>query len=179
MPWRCTKRCRLQSQRELEGFIEGHIAERRSFAYETTLRTLKFEQAQRATNNGFRVQMLYIAAGDVDEHLRRVAVRGATGGHVATDKVLREIYRRSVGLLPEAFAQTEKGAIELLTVYHNPARPSGQRAEPERIVEMVRGVPHGVARHAPTWFTVAMRGTRYELEALWQRAQDDSKQAPH
>ena len=74
---------RQQAGRELERFINSHIDRQQSFAFETTLREVTFEQARRATQNGLRVEMIFVAGGDAKDHAERVAQRGVRGGHVA------------------------------------------------------------------------------------------------
>ncbi|MFN0104291.1 MAG: zeta toxin family protein [Bryobacteraceae bacterium] len=86
-----TSEIRQQGGAVMQKFIEDHIAARQSFAFETTLRDLTFEQARRASANGFRVEMVFIAAGPVEEHIERVKNRGELGGHSASDASLREI----------------------------------------------------------------------------------------
>ena len=51
---------------------DSHIEARRSFAFENALRTdTRFQQIRRAKEMGFRVLMDYLAAGSVEEHIRR------------------------------------------------------------------------------------------------------------
>jgi hypothetical protein len=45
---------------------------------------------------GFRVLMDYVAAGPVEEHIRRVMNRATLGGHSASERRLREIYENSM-----------------------------------------------------------------------------------
>jgi len=75
---------RAQVRRQLEKFIADHIHDRRSFAYETTLRTaITFTQADEARANGFLTVLLYVALDDVELNISRVAVRADRGGHSA------------------------------------------------------------------------------------------------
>ncbi|MFN0104211.1 MAG: hypothetical protein ACKV2U_19265 [Bryobacteraceae bacterium] len=94
-----TPEIRRQGGAAMQKFIENHIAARRSFAFETALRDVTFEQARRATANGFRVEMVFVAAGPVEEHIKRVANRGEFGGHSASEASLREIYAPSVEMV--------------------------------------------------------------------------------
>jgi predicted ABC-type ATPase len=56
--------------RELERFILSRIEERRDLAFETTLRSaITLEQTNLAHANGFRITMVYVAAGPVEEHI--------------------------------------------------------------------------------------------------------------
>ena len=71
--------------RELESFIESHVQDRKSMAFETTLRTaITFDQAKRARLNGFLLSMTFVGLPSVKLHVERVAIRVDAGGH-ATD----------------------------------------------------------------------------------------------
>ena len=88
---------RSASGRKLQEFIDSHIEARRSFAFENALRTdTGFQQIRRAKEMGFRVLMDYLAAGPVEEHVRRVMNRAALGGHSASERKLRDIYECSM-----------------------------------------------------------------------------------
>ena len=54
---------RQQAGQEMERFITEHLDRRKSFAFETTLRAVTFDQVRRARLNGFRVEMIFIAGG--------------------------------------------------------------------------------------------------------------------
>lgn len=170
------KEITLQAGAAMERFIEDHIAQRQSFAFETTLRPVTFDQARRAAGNGFRVEMLFVGAGDVQLHIDRVKNRGNDGGHSASESSLREIYSRAMGHLVTALEANQRGTIETLGVFHNlPADRTTdlQPKEPLCIVEIVRGNPVVVAQRAPEWFHAAVRGTEFELHKLQERFRDD------
>lgn len=67
---------RKQAGGELERFINDHIEQRASFAFETSLRPQTFEQARSASRAGFFVGMTFVAGGDKHEHVERVLERG-------------------------------------------------------------------------------------------------------
>jgi len=91
---------RRRTQKQCEAFVTNHIAERRSFAVETTLRTtVAIEQARRAQAAGFETEMIFVTAGSADECVRRVRLRGLGGGHAAPESELRDIYERSMSNL--------------------------------------------------------------------------------
>jgi len=158
---------REQSRTALRKFIENSIAARQSFAFETTLRELTFEQARRAKANGFRVEMLFVAAGSVEEHIRRVTIRAHAGGHSASESTLREIYARGMRLLVTAFGENEKGMIDTLAIFDNPR--ANVQPRPALIVEMVNGQPTAISTAAPEWFRFAVQGTPFELIRLRHR----------
>jgi predicted ABC-type ATPase len=162
----------------MEKFIEDHIADRKSFAFETTLRRdITFEQAGKAAKNGFRVEMVFVAAGDVDEHLRRVMNRADAGGHSASEPTIREIYDGSMKNLVRAFRENQHGgSIEHLAVFHNTRADASTNLTPRDLVclvEVVRGTPTLVAQEAPDWFHAAVRGTEFEFRRLHEHFRDD------
>jgi len=111
---------RNASGQQFQQFIETHIASRRSFVFENALRTdTCFQQIHRAKEMGFRVRMNYLAAGPVEEHIRRVMNRAALGGHSASERKLREIYRLSMKNLLTAFKENRQERIDRLQVYDN------------------------------------------------------------
>jgi predicted ABC-type ATPase len=63
---------RQEVNREFEDFIATHILGRKSFAFETTLRSeITFDQAQAARAAGFEVEMRYVALNDFAMNLQR------------------------------------------------------------------------------------------------------------
>jgi predicted ABC-type ATPase len=149
----------------MRDFIDEHLEQRRSFAFETTLRDVTFEQTRKASELGFDVQMAFIAAGSVEEHIARVSNRAEMAGHSAPPDALREIYTRAMGHLLDAFRACRNGEIESLNVFHNP-RTAGVPANPVRIIGVVAGRVSFLAPTAPDWFHDATRGTGFEFSKL-------------
>ena len=143
--------------RELESFIVGHIQDRRSFAYETTLRTtITFEQAQLAKANGFQTLMEYVALANVEESINRVRKRAERGGHSAPPERIREIYEASLKNLPRALME-----FDYVAVFDNTDIQS--RRQPALILETLNGRILTLVSQVPEWVTNALRGTAYEL----------------
>lgn len=93
----------MRAQRECEDFVANRIERGRSFAVESTLRSdAALRQAVTARAAGFATFLIFVCAGSVDEHLRRVALRGRLGGHSAPEAEIRDIYARSLGHLAAA-----------------------------------------------------------------------------
>ncbi len=135
---------RLRAQQECEAFVEDHIARRRSFAVETTLRSgIAIEQARRAKSAGFEANMIFVAAGHADECVRRVRVRGLAGGHAAPEVELRDIYARSMANL--LLAVDVFDSIELLdnSAPGAPPRSVGV-VTGGRFVALIEPLPEGV-----------------------------------
>ncbi len=106
---------RQQVNREFESFILGHIRSRKSLAFETTLRSpVTFEQAEIAREEGFTVEMRYLALESFDLHLENIKVRADKGGHSAPEPVLRAIYDASLKNLPRAIRE-----LDAVFVYDN------------------------------------------------------------
>jgi len=154
---------RNASGQQLQQFIETHIASRRSFVFENALRTdTGFQQIHRAKEMGFRVRMNYLAAGPVEEHIRRVMNRAALGGHSASERKLREIYRLSMKNLLTAFEENRQERIDRLQVYDN----SQNRGDARLVLSMYRGVPRTVASEIPHWLETALEGSSFKIPNL-------------
>ena len=132
---------RSASGEQLRQFIDSHIEARRSFAFENALRTdAGFQQIRRAKEAGFRILLDYVAAGPVEEHIRRVMNRAALGGHSASERKLRDIYQNSMNLLT-AFEENRQQRIALLRIFDN----SENFGRPRLVLSMFRGVPRSMA----------------------------------
>ena len=102
---------------EYREFIEEHIRRGNSFSIEVTLgKEITFEQARRAREAGFRVQLTYVAAA-LDDCVDRVATRLERGGHGVSPAVLRETYTTSMRNLSRAVRE-----FDVVQVYDNARR---------------------------------------------------------
>jgi predicted ABC-type ATPase len=151
--------------RELERFILSHIDAQRDFAFETTLRSaITFEQTKLAYASGFHITMVYVAAGPVEEHIRRVANRADLGQHSASEAKIREIYEKSMGNLVTAFQEHEGRRIEFLRIFDN-----SRLWQPPRVVLDMRG---GEIRYLdqsiPEWLETALKGSDFNISAIRQ-----------
>lgn len=90
---------------ECQRFIEQHIADRTSFAVETTLRTdVSIRQADAANAAGFVTNLFFFATDDVRLNIARITARGRMGGHSSQEEEIRAIYSASMANLPVAVA---------------------------------------------------------------------------
>jgi len=86
--------------------LEAAIDRRRDYVFETTLggRTIP-ALLHRAARQGYRIAVWYIGIDGVDEHIRRVKLRAARGGHDIPENRIRQRYISSrenlVALLPD------------------------------------------------------------------------------
>lgn len=154
---------RTAAGQQLQQFIESHIEARVSFAFENALRTdACFDQMRRAKERGFQVLMDYLAAGPVEEHIRRVIGRAALGGHSASERKLRDIYENSMKNLVTAFEANRLGQIDLLRIYDNSMR----FAQPRLVLTIVRGVPSSMAPSIPPRLESALEGSAFDVASL-------------
>jgi predicted ABC-type ATPase len=154
---------RSASGQQLQQFIDSHIEARRSFAFENALRTdTGFQQIRRAKEMGFRVLMDYVAAGPVEEHVRRVTNRAALGGHSASERKLREIFEHSMKNLLTAFEENRHQRIDLLRIFDN----SENFGRPRLVLSMVRGVPRNIAAEVPAWLETALAPSNFNIGNL-------------
>jgi predicted ABC-type ATPase len=95
-----------------------HIARGKIFAVETTLRsTVAVEQARQALRAGFEARMIFVCAGQADECVARVRLRGLAGGHSAPEDEVRDIYARSLSNLI-----TAANVFDRIELHDNSAR---------------------------------------------------------
>jgi len=154
---------RASSGQQLQEFIDSHIESRRSFAFENALRTgACFEQIRRAKTLGFQVFMDYLAAGPVEEHIRRVMNRAALGGHSASERKLRHIYEHSMENLVTAFEECRVGHIDFLRIFDN-SKPLGR---PRLVVGMNRGVLKKLSFDVPAWLEAALESSPFNIPTL-------------
>ena len=147
---------RRRSQQELQAFIEDHIRDDVSFAFEATLgRDITFEQAAEARRRGFQVHLRYLCTDDVAENEQRIAARVENGGHGCSPNTLRRTYASSVGNFARAVREFDR-------VW---AWDTTARGKPPRLVlSAERGRITHLSRAAPGWLRLALRGTEYEAE---------------
>jgi len=89
--------------RECERFVEEHIDGGRSFAVETTMRTLvSVRQAESARSHGFRTALTFLCTNSADINVERVLQRAQAGGHAASETEIRAAYAAALANLGEA-----------------------------------------------------------------------------
>jgi predicted ABC-type ATPase len=117
--------------------LERAIAERLSFAFETTLGGQTIAALHSALSSGIAVRVWYVGLRSAELHVARVRARVAKGGHDIPEARIRERYDSSrlnlIQLLPK---------LTELRVYDNSedADPAaGGIPKPELILHMARG----------------------------------------
>ena len=132
--------------REFEAFIDRHIASRTNFTFETTLRSaITFEQAHRAREAGFELNMIYVALATIEMHLQRVRARVDACGHGATESRLRQIHASSLLNLRRALVEFDR-----VDVYDN----SG--LVPSLVLVFERGEATFTSSQLPDWVRQAL-----------------------
>jgi predicted ABC-type ATPase len=134
---------------ECERFVVDHIAQRRSFAVETTLRTVaSIEQAELARARGFTTAMRFIATGSCDENVARVLQRAQGGGHGASESEIRAIHASSIANLRLAIR-----AFDRVRIYDSTVRWA-----PPALVGIARDGEVACHGPPPAWLELALSG---------------------
>ena len=148
---------RDQANRDLNQFVDRHIAERKDMAFETTLRTdYAIRVAARVRQAGFEVDLRYLAPQDVSINIERVRIRADAGGYSAPDWKLREIYQSSTGNLPAAIR-----TFSTVDVVDNTQLNDLQlklSAQDGQIIYL--------AEQIPAWLERALEGTEYKISRV-------------
>ena len=140
---------RLRAQRECEAFVRDHIARGESFAVETTLRSsAAIDQARQARSAGFETRMIFVCAGQAEECVRRVRIRGLGGGHAAPEAEIRDIHSRSLSNLVVA-----ADVFERIELYDN----SAWMAAPRRVGRLVGRRLVAAIDPVPNWVPKPLR----------------------
>lgn len=147
---------------EFQRWILEHISAYEDFAIETTLRsTITLEQSRLAQGNGFWTIMDYVAAGGVEESIRRIMERSYRGGHSASERLVSEIYEKSTKNLLTALDFAESG-IEVVRIYDN----SEMGGRVKQVLSFRRGRPLSIAAEVPVWLEPLFSGTKFEIATL-------------
>jgi predicted ABC-type ATPase len=147
---------------EFQEWILSHIRTRTSFAIETTLRSsITIEQTRLARERGFWTALNYVSAGNVEECIRRIMERAYRGGHSASERLVREIYKKSTENLLLTLDYPDSG-IEVVRIYDNSAVGGPVR----HLLSLHRGEPQSIASEIPAWLEVLFRGTKFDLTKL-------------
>jgi predicted ABC-type ATPase len=90
--------------KEVIRLAREHLAQRKSFAVETTLSGKNYMQMMQCARGerGFEVVLIYIGTEDVEINLARIARRVQNGGHSVPELDVRRRYMRSLQNLPSA-----------------------------------------------------------------------------
>ena len=151
-PWITSAEANSAAWGEGRHLLERAIAERLSFAFETTLggRTIT-TLLQRALSEGLEVRVWYVGLASPELHIARVRARVERGGHDIPEDRIRDRYDSSrlnlIRLLPK---------LTELSVYDNSqdADPlTGVARRPTLILHMARGAIVSTCdlRRAPEW----------------------------
>ena len=94
-------------------FVRQHLLdEGSSFTFETVMsHPSKVEFMREAQTRGYRTYLYFVSTEDPDINVDRVKIRVHEGGHPVAPEKVRERYVKSLGLLPEAVAASDRAYI--------------------------------------------------------------------
>lgn len=116
--------------------IERHVSVGRDFAFETTLAGRAYSRLiRRLRENGWRVELIYLALPDPDMARNRVAERVAHGGHDIPDADIERRFYRSLSNLLGHYA----GAVDRTVCFFNagqlPEKVFTQRGDDREVLK--------------------------------------------
>jgi predicted ABC-type ATPase len=132
--------------------LERAIAERGSFAFETTLggRTI-VRLLEQALDAGLRVEMRYVGLDSPERHIARVQLRVAAGGHDIPSDKIRERFETSRANLVRLVPRLTR--LEVFDNSREASPDAGKRPEPVPLLTVEQGrVMYMASRdELPTW----------------------------
>lgn len=141
-------------------FIRDHIEGGDSFAVESTFRTdIAIRQATEAAARGFETHLVFTCTDDVEENIRRIAIRAHDGGHSAPPERVRQTYANSLSNLVSAM-----GVFAHVHLVDNtqPRIPGSIEGGPRPVATFHGGVLGSIFPPIPAWVTNAFIGTSFE-----------------
>jgi predicted ABC-type ATPase len=157
---------------EFQAWILDHVRAGKSFALETTLRSeITFEQARLARAHGFWTLMEYVTAGSVEESIKRVTERSYRGGHSASERLIREIYDKSITNLIAAL-DFGTSCVDVVRIYDNsvfdkPLKP---------LLNLRRGRPISLSDEVSPWLKHLLKGSKFDISHMRQLLQSKTQQ---
>jgi predicted ABC-type ATPase len=104
----------IQAGRLMIESIAAHVAQRKSFAFETTLSGVAYaRQIPRWRQGGYRVQLFFLALPSADAAVARVKERVRQGGHDIPEATIRRRYHAGLRL----FESTYKPLVDEWALY--------------------------------------------------------------
>jgi predicted ABC-type ATPase len=134
----------------LSDFIrQGWLGAKQTFTFETVMSSAdKIKLLRQARQLGYRTYLYYICTNSATISLERIAVRVAQGGHGVPGEKVAQRYLRSLGLLPDAIAASNRTYL-----FDN------SQASHSIVAEYQDGVLVSIAKNPPLWFV------KYVLDA--------------
>lgn len=105
--------------------------------------------------------MDYVAAGSVEESIRRIMERSYRGGHSASERLVREIYSKSTQHLLMALDFAKSG-IEVVRIYDN----SELGGHVRQLLSFHKGEPRAIANKIPEWLELLLAGSKFDVVTL-------------
>lgn len=111
----------IAASRIFLGEVELHIRRRENFAFETTLSGRSYLRLiERMRNEGWQVELIYLALPSVEMSKLRVAERVEHGGHSIPEKDIERRFPRSLNNLLNAFSHTVDCCVCFMNDDENP-----------------------------------------------------------
>lgn len=102
----------LEAVQRIERWLDASIDAHQTVGVETVLSTEKYRRlVQKAKQQGFRINLVYVVLNDVELNISRVAARVAKGGHDVPEHKIRERRVRSFQQLPWFLANSDRALI--------------------------------------------------------------------
>ena len=116
--------------------IERHVRARRDFAFETTLAGRAYLRlTRRLRENGWRVELIYLALPNPDMARNRVAERVAHGGHDIPDADIERRFHRSLSNLFGHYAAAVDRTVCFFNAGQLPEKVFTQRGEDREVLK--------------------------------------------
>ncbi len=116
--------------------IEEHIAQRKDFAFETTLAGRSYLRLiERLRNDGWLVELIYLALPSVEMSKLRVAERVAHGGHNIPQWDIERRFPRSLSNLLNAFSHAVDRCVCFVNDGDNPILVFEQQGEDRDVID--------------------------------------------
>jgi len=85
-----------QAGQDFKAFINSHLEQKKTFSFETTLRTEKeLQQVREARRLGFKTKILFVSTDNVEINIARVKGRFKGGYHAGSDRYIRETHDKA------------------------------------------------------------------------------------
>jgi predicted ABC-type ATPase len=126
----------IAASRIFLGEIELHIRRRKDFAFETTLsRRSYLRLIERMRNEGWQVELIFLALPSVEMSKLRVAERVAHGGHNIPEQDIERRFPRSLNNLLNVFSHAVDRCVCFMNDGENPVPVFEQQGENRDILQ--------------------------------------------